>query len=88
MTIHVPLVTSGSDGFLTCFRSLTLASTFRLQLRKDFQPVALPRLAQFSRVAGMPLGLLVSIIAFIEQIGEYYATKPGFGQFVRPNLRA
>jgi hypothetical protein len=36
----------------------------------------------------MPLGLLVSIIAFIEQIGEYYATKPGFGQFVRPNLRA
>jgi hypothetical protein len=43
ITIHVLWVTSGNYGFPT--GRVSLAPAFRLQLRKDFQLVGLPRLA-------------------------------------------
>jgi len=44
-------------------------TVFGSQLRKDFQPVTLSRLTPIpGSLAALP-GLLVSIIAFLEQIG-------------------
>ncbi len=87
MAIHVPQVTLGSSGFLTCFARLR-SLNFQIAAPEGFSAYRSAPARTQPGVAGSEPGLLVSITAFQRSIGANYAIVLGFGQsdgFIKRN---